>query len=172
LALGLSPLRVDARVPSNGQSRTKDLLVSTHLGEFCLNFPFVTFDTNGMESAKFVSVFRRDSDEVIGAARLSAIEGILIEILPGGRTQLLARTTSGDHSFVSMSLPRVIEGQAMLARFRDFATGLHQQDPVQAYADAISDYEHARKEAEAAAANAHRQRELAEVASLWQPPSR
>jgi hypothetical protein len=123
-----------------------------------------------MESAKFVTVFRRDSDEIIGAARLNAIESVLLESLPGGRTQLLGRTSSGDTAFVSMVLPRVIEGHAMLARFRDFATGLLDQDPVQAYIDAIAEYELARREAESAAATANRERALAEVASLWQPP--
>ena len=123
-----------------------------------------------MEYAKFVSIFRRDSDEVIGASRLQAIESVLLESLPGGRTQILGRTSSGDTAFVSMVLPRVIEGHAMLARFRDFATGLLEQDPVQAYMDAIAEYEHARREAESAAALATRERALAEVANLWQPP--
>ncbi len=125
-----------------------------------------------MESAKFVSIFRRDSDEVIGAARLGALESVLMEILPGGRTQLFGRTTSGDSAFVSMALPRVIEGQAMLARFRDYASGATSIDPIQAYIEAISDYEQARRMAEEAAATANRERELAEVANIWQPPVR
>jgi hypothetical protein len=60
----------------------------------------------------------------------------------------------------------------MLARFRDYASGTTNLDPIQAYIDAISDYEQARKMAEEAAANANREREREEVANIWQPPVR
>ena len=48
-----------------------------------------------------VPTFRRDTDEVIGAVRRSAVEFIGMEQMPGGKFQITARTASGADAFVS-----------------------------------------------------------------------
>ena len=48
-----------------------------------------------------IPAFRRDSNEIVGAARASMIELISLEQMPGGRFQLTAKVGTGDSVFIT-----------------------------------------------------------------------
>lgn len=71
--------------------------------------------SNGSESLHFlVPTYRRDSIEVIGAVRRSAVEFLGMEQMPGGKFQITARTMSGADAFISPVMTSLAEGQQCL----------------------------------------------------------
>lgn len=70
---------------------------------------------NGAEALHYlVPTYRRDSTEVIGAVRRSAVEFIGMEQMPGGKFQITCRTMSGADAFISAVKLSLAEGQASL----------------------------------------------------------
>ncbi len=71
--------------------------------------------SNGAEALHhLVPTYRRDSTEVIGAVRRSAVEFIGMEQMPGGKFQITCRTMSGADAFISPVKLSLAEGQASL----------------------------------------------------------
>jgi hypothetical protein len=132
-----------------------------------LNFGGNSFDRNSMNLARFTSFYRRDSDEVIGAVRLSAVESVSMEQMPGGRFQIVARTTAGSDGFVSCVMGTLSEGQRMLDEVRSFLGGESEENPAEKY---LADRERAREEHEIAEAE-RLEAEQRELRDSWTPPS-
>jgi hypothetical protein len=132
-----------------------------------LNLMTEVFDVPTMDLARFTSFYRRDSDEIIGAVRLSAIETIAMEQMPGGRFQIVARTAAGSDGFVSCVMGTLTEGQDMLQLMREYLGGEGETNPAETF---IQERDHIRLLAEAAEA----ERVEAEQAALrdnWAPPA-
>lgn len=71
--------------------------------------------SNGAEALHhLVPTYRRDSAEVIGAVRRSAVEFLGMEQMPGGKFQITARTMSGADAFISPVRMSLAEGQQNL----------------------------------------------------------
>ena len=132
-----------------------------------LNFHGESFDVNAMNLARFTSFYRRDSDEVIGAVRLSAVESVSMEQMPGGRFQIVARTTAASDGFVSCVMGTLSEGQQMLEAVRRFLGGESEQNPAEKY---LAERDRAREEHEIAEAQ-RVEEELAKLRDTWTPPS-
>lgn len=78
---------------------------------------------------RLIPSYRRNSDETNGAVRVSSIETIVMEQMPGGKFQIYARTNGGDGAFVSKPQSNLGFGQAMLETMRQFLGGeLEDQD--------------------------------------------
>jgi hypothetical protein len=77
-----------------------------------------------------VRTYRRDSTEVIGAVRRSAVEFLGMEQMPGGKFQVTARTVSGADAFVSPVLTTLADGMAALEAARRSFGGEPLTDPV------------------------------------------
>jgi hypothetical protein len=132
-----------------------------------LNLAGQLFDREPMNLARFASFYRRDSDEVIGAVRLSAVESVSMEQMPGGRFQIVARTTAGSDGFVSCVMGTLSEGQQMLDAVRSYLGGETEENPAEKY---LAGRERAREEHEIAEAK-RLEAELAELRDSWTPPS-
>lgn len=48
-----------------------------------------------------IPIYRRDADDVTGAVRMSAVEMVSMEQMPGGRFQVTVRTNSGAQLFIT-----------------------------------------------------------------------
>ena len=120
-----------------------------------------------MDLARFTSFYRRDSDEVIGAVRLSAVETIAMEQMPGGRFQIIARTAAGSDGFVSCVMGTLGEGQEMLLMMQEYLGGEGEVNPAERF---LEQRDQARTAGEAAEAERH-EAEQAELRDSWQPPS-
>ncbi len=120
-----------------------------------------------MDLARFTSFYRRDSDEVLGAVRLSAVETIAMEQMPGGRFQIVARTTAGSDGFVSCVMGTLTEGQEMLQLMREYLGGEGDVNPAETF---IQERERARIAEEAAEAE-RIEAEQAALRDTWVPPS-
>lgn len=71
--------------------------------------------SNGTEALHhLVPTYRRDTAEVVGAVRRSAVEFIGMEQMPGGKFQITCRTMSGADAFISPVRMSLAEGQANL----------------------------------------------------------
>jgi hypothetical protein len=132
-----------------------------------LNFGWESFDTKPMDLARFTSFYRRDSDEVIGAVRLSAVETIAMEQMPGGRFQIIARTAAGSDGFVSCVMGTLGEGQEMLLMMREYLGGEGEVNPAERF---LEERDQARIASEAAEAE-RVEAEQAELRDSWEPPS-
>ena len=135
--------------------------------EEVLNFGGKTFDLFRMDLARFASFYRGDSDEVLGAVRLSAVETISMEQMPGGRFQVIARTASGSDGFVSCVMGTLAEGQQMLDAMRGFMGGEAEINPADTY---IEERDRLRLEAEKAEAD-RIEAEQAGLRDNWTPPA-
>ena len=119
-----------------------------------------------MDLARFTSFYRRDSDEVIGAVRLSAIETIAMEQMPGGRFQIVARTAAGSDGFVSCVMGTLAEGQEMLQLMREYLGGEDDDNPAETFIDLRERSRHASEASEAERIEA----EQAALRDSWAPP--
>jgi hypothetical protein len=120
-----------------------------------------------MDLARFTSFYRRDSDEVIGAVRLSAVETIAMEQMPGGRFQIVARTAAGSDGFVSCVMGTLAEGQEMLQLMREYLGGEGDVNPAERFLEQREKVRLAEEAAEAERIEA----EQAELRDSWAPPS-
>ena len=132
-----------------------------------LNLVKESFDVSAMDLARFTSFYRRDSDEVIGAVRLSAIETIAMEQMPGGRFQIVARTAAGSDGFVSCVMGTLAEGQEMLQLMREYLGGEDDDNPAETFIDLRERSRHASEASEAERIEA----EQAALRDSWAPPS-
>jgi hypothetical protein len=132
-----------------------------------LNFSEETFDVLAMDLARFTSFYRRDSDEVLGAVRLSAVETIAMEQMPGGRFQIVARTAAGSDGFVSCVMGTLTEGQQMLELMRKYLGGDGEANPAETF---IKERDKARLDAETEEA-LRVVAEQAELRDTWVPPA-
>jgi hypothetical protein len=149
--------------PASGTSPTG----ARRIAQKDLNFALKSFDTKAMDLARFTSFYRRDSDEVIGAVRLSAVETIAMEQMPGGRFQIIARTAAGSDGFVSCVMGTLGEGQVMLLMMREYLGGEGDVNPAERF---LAERDQARTASEAAEAD-RLDAEKAELRDSWEPPS-
>ena len=120
-----------------------------------------------MDLARFTSFYRRDSDEIIGAVRLSAVETVAMEQMPGGRFQIVARTAAGSDGFVSCVMGTLAEGQEMLQLMRRYLGGEGDENPAETFIERRDTLRVADEKAEAERLEA----EQAALRESWEPPS-
>jgi hypothetical protein len=73
------------------------------------------FDTN---LNRLIPTYRRDTDDVTGAVRISAIEMVSMEQMPGGRFQVTVRTLSGGQLFITPVIKVLEEARDTMENYR------------------------------------------------------
>lgn len=158
------PFTTGVRRTRSGQAH---LGPTTKNDEKTLTWLSYAADESGVSLQRFINLYKRDSDEIVGAVRLGSIESLILDHMPGGRFQITAHMISGDKGFISPVLPLTV-GQQILGDLAALAAGDIDVNPVDRYLQRL---EEARKQAELdELVAAQRANPLFNV-DVWRPPS-
>jgi hypothetical protein len=67
---------------------------------------------------RLIPIYRRDADDVTGAVRMSSVEMVSMEQMPGGRFQVTVRTSSGAQLFITSVFHVLDDARDAMENFR------------------------------------------------------